>query len=193
MRTPSCRTPSLTSLPFAPRRRGRWGTNRPVPSLLPLCAALSLATAACGDDGTGPGGDQGAGTGTVQVTGSVNLSFEGPAVAGTDALTGLATFSVSVSDATATNNTDVVFTEGRPAPGTYAIGDPDSEVYGELGVASGFYESISGEVTISSSSNQSVAGSMTFTARRLGGQEQVSVTASFNAVCTAIPGLIHCD
>ena len=70
---------------------------------------------------------------------------------------------------------------------------PEPFAYGELGIGSELYESISGEVTISSSSAQRIAGSATFTARRLGGQDQVTVEISFNAACTAIPGLFTCD
>lgn len=159
-------------------------------TLVPAVAVMLALTGCSSDSGTGPGG--GSGTGSVQVSGAVSLAFSGPAVSGTDDLTGQPTFGVSISENGTGNTFDVVFLQGRPGPGTYVLGPPSTAAYGELGVTSGFYESIVGTVEIASSSAQAIAGSATFTALRLGGQAQVTVTASFDARCLPVPGLVSC-
>jgi len=158
----------------------------------PLRLALLAPLFACGEASTGPGGDL-PGNGDVQVGGTVTVSSVGPALSGSDGLSGAPTYGVSVSELGTDNTFDVVFESGRPAPGTYAIGSPGSGVYGELGTGGELYVSFFGEVVITASSTEALTGSSTFNALRLGGLEMVTVTATFSAVCIAVPGLVTCD
>ncbi|MEQ9569670.1 MAG: hypothetical protein RLN75_05725 [Longimicrobiales bacterium] len=154
-----------------------------------VLTAFALVLSACGDDsGTGPG--VGFGTGSATVTGSVNTSFSGQATSGVDALTGLGTFAVTLTETGGSNTLSVVFTAGRPGPGSYPIGTPSDAIYGEVGLT-GLYESITGQVQITSSTPDGIAGSATFTADR--GTDVINVTTTFDALCFPVPSLIVCS
>jgi hypothetical protein len=162
-------------------------------ALLPLAVPIS----ACGDGATGP--DLfGLGQSSAQLSGEVNRSFSGTAVFGTQVL-GEDVFVIAMDDMMGEVEIGIVRTgAGRPSTGTYALGNPDSDAYGELAVwAAGgqgaFYVSESGSLTITGSSSGSLRGSFSFQARReFGGGPVVNVSGTFEAVCLPNAGF-GCD
>jgi hypothetical protein len=158
---------------------------------------LAVLIPACGDGGTGPD-FFGLGQSSAQLSGEVNRSFNGTAVFGTQVF-GEDVFVIAMDDMVGEVEIGIVrAATGRPPTGTYALGSPDSDVYGELAIwtAGGqgaFYVSESGSLTIMASSSSSLRGSFSFQARReFVGGPVVNVSGTFDAVCLPTAGF-GCD
>jgi hypothetical protein len=173
---------------------------RPLPRPFVRSAAVLLSGAVlmgCGGDSTGPTGFPGFGSFTAQVTGSITRTLSGTAVFGGDVL-GVEGFVVSLEPVAGDASIGIVKTSsGRPAVGTYVIGEFESALYVEFivdgpGNQHTFYMSTTGQLQITTSTSTALAGTATFTAQNEFGPGQVQVAASFNATCL-VGGPFTCD
>ena len=149
-----------------------------------LLAALMLASCRGDDEPTGTQ-PVSLGTASVRVTGAVTRTFTGMAAFGSAGVGGDGEFGIVMTDESSDFGVTVGGSPaGRRGAGMYQLGDIESPMYAEFLSESDIYISQSGQLTITSSSAQSVQGTVTFRGRlEFGGTGEVTVTASFNAIC----------
>lgn len=140
---------------------------------------------------------------TAEVTGSENQSFSGVAVFSSQAwdepvgnIFGLGMSSLISNDTFGI--TIAMIKSARPSVGTYAIQGGTSDRTGQFTIFNEsannliIYRSISGEMEITNSTAERLAGEIFFIAKRSDGDEEVEVTARFNARCQQT-NLLFCD
>ncbi|HUF69772.1 MAG TPA: hypothetical protein VMM79_14100 [Longimicrobiales bacterium] len=158
---------------------------------IPVALAVILSATACGNGGPSDpdDGDNAAGTFQASISGAVSASFTGPAIFSSIANEG---FVLALTSSVSGNPefVQVVHSDaGRPATGSHVIGEVDgTAMWGTAFAAGSLIQSTGGTLTITSSGDR-LRGSLQFqgTLAETGGA--VTVTATFNAICSTFGGV----